>query len=642
MMRRALAGLAVAAFAGKLGARAAARTVTVESPGGEVHLTLTVTAGRLAHQAALGGAAVIEASPLGIEVDGVDLGQGVVLGPVERYATDQTYAWRGVHSKAVDRSRGARVGVRHLASGTDYSLDLRAFDDGVAFRFVVPGPPGRSRVPDAATGFVLPAGSTVWYHGLDAGHYEDLYVRKPAEQMRNGEWAAPPVTFRLPGSRGYASLTESSLRDYAGMALQADGARGLRVRLAHHAPASYPFRLRYGHEAERRLAVAAPVEGTITTPWRVVLLGRDLDALVNSDVVHNLAPPPDPTLFPQGLDTPWLRPGRAVWRYLDGGEATVAGIKEFTRLAAELGFEHHVVEGQWARWTEAELRDVIADAKAKNVGIWLWRHSRTLHDPQDRRRFFQMAREVGAAGVKVDFLDHEAREVIDHYQAILREAAEHRLLVNFHGANKPAGEARTWPNEMTREAIRGLEYTRTEAWAAHNATVPFTRMLAGHADYTPLVFGDRRKETSWTHQIAMAAVLTSPVLVYGANPAAILANPARELIASLPSVWDETVVLPPSAIGEVAAFARRRGDTWFVAVVNGPEARSLRLGLPFLGAGPYEVLAVRDDLAEPAAVKLGTSTVRRGDVLAVDLRAGGGFVARLRATGSKPREGSRE
>jgi len=124
-------------------------------------------------------------------------------------------------------------------------------------------------------------------------------------------------------------------------------------------------------------------------------------------------------------------------------------------------------------------------------------------------------------------------------------------------------------------------------------------------------------------------VLTSPVLVYGANPASILANPARELIQALPSVWDETTVLPPSAIGELAAFARRSGDVWFVAVVNGPEARSLRLDLSCLGRGGYRTLVARDDPAEAAAVKVETGTARRGDVLTVELRPAGGFLARL-------------
>ena len=622
------ASMAVAAVCACAVAQAA-DTATVTSPDGAVRCTVAVRGGRLVHSTTLAGEPVLDASPLAIVVDGVNLGHGAVLGTIERYQTDLSYPWRGVHATAHDRSRGARIGVRHASSGTAYTVDVRAYDDAVAFRIVVPGTPSQHRVPDAATAFVVPAGSTVWFHGLNAGHYEDLYARKPVEEARNGEWAAPPVTYKLPFGRGYAALTESALQDYAGMALQADGARGFRERLAHDAPASYPFRLRYGHEEERRLHVPAAFEGTITTPWRVVLVGRDLNALVNSDVVHNLAPPPDPALFPQGFATPWLRPGRAVWRYLDGGESTVAGIKEFTRLAAELGFEHQIVEGQWQRWTESELRDVIADAKAKGVGIWLWRHSRTLQDATERRAFFQMAHDAGAAGVKVDFLDHEAREVIQRYQAILRDAAEHRLMVNFHGANKPAGESRTWPNEMTREAVRGLEYGRTETWAAHNATLPFTRMLAGHADYTPVVFGERRKETSWAHQIATAAVLTSPLLVYGGNPTSLLASPAREVIRAIPSVWDETIVLPGSAIGEVAALARRKGDAWFVAVVNGPEARTLRVDLTFVPDRAHRSLLVRDDPAEAAAVKVETGTARRGDQITLSLRSGGGFLAHL-------------
>lgn len=607
----------------------AADAVRVESPDASIRLGLAAPGGRLTHEVTLGGRPAIERSRLGIVVDGVDLGEGAAIGRVERYQIEESYPWRGVHSTAVNRCRGARITLRHGRTGTGYTLEARACDDGSAFRFVVPGAPGQSRVPDAATTFRLPAGSVAWFHGLNAGHYEDLYARKAVEEVQNGEWAAPPVTFRLPGGRGYGSITEAALSGYAGMALQADGRGGFDVRLAHDAPASYPFRLRYGLEEEKRLAVAAPVEGTITTPWRVVMIGRDLHRLVNSDVVHNLAPPPDPELFPQGLATPWLRPGRAVWRYLDGGENTFEGIKEFSRLAAELGFEYNLVEGLWQRWSEAELRELVEYSKARNVGIWLWRHSRTLRDPGERRQFFRMCRDVGAVGVKADFLDHEAKEVIAVYQDILRDAAEHRLMVDFHGANKPTGETRTWPNEMTREAVRGLEYRRTEAWAEHNATLPFTRYLAGPADYTPMVFGERRKETSWAHQIATAAVFTSPLLVYGAHPASILAHPARELIRDIPSVWDETRVLAPSAIGEVAVFARRSGERWFLAVVNGPGARTIRVPLSFLGKASHRALLVRDKADDPAAVQVEERDVTPRDVLEIALRPGGGFVGRL-------------
>lgn len=601
------------------------QTATISSPDGKVAFSLGA-AGALSFHIERTGSPVIEPSPLGIVVDGVNLGEGASIATVDRYKVDETYPWRGVHSRAVNRARGARFHLRHASSSTQYTLDVRVFDDAAAFRFVVPG--SGKRIPDAAAAFKLPAGTIVWSHGL-RDHYEAVYDKRSVDDVPDGDWAAPPVTFQLPNGAGYAAISESDLHGYAGMVLQADGKRGYRERLAHAAPVGYPFTLRFGEAEGARLANAAAIEGTITTPWRVVLVASDLNALANSDAIPNLAAPPDRTLFPQGVNTPWLRPGRAVWRYLDGGENTVAGIKEFSRLASELGFEYQVVEGQWARWTEAELRDVVEYSRSLGVGIIVWRHSRTLRTPEERRGLFESLRKAGVVGLKVDFLDHEAKEIIDVYQAILRDAAAHRLLINFHGANKPAGEARTWPNEMTREGIFGLEHRRMEAWAGFNATFPFVRMLAGHADYTPTVFGERRRETSWAHQIASAAILTSPLLVYGGHPASFLSNPAVEMIKSIPSVWDETRVLPPSAIGEVAMFARRSGDRWFVAAMNGPQGRTVTIDPTFLGSGAYQALVVRDNLENAAAVEVETRDARRGRPLEIAMRAAGGLVVRF-------------
>jgi alpha-glucosidase len=260
----------------------------------------------------------------------------------------------------------------------------------------------------------------------------------------------------------------------------------------------------------------------------------------------------------------------------------------------------------------------------------VWRHRNTLGDAAKRRELFTMLRDAGVVGVKVDFLDHEAKEVIDLYQAILKDAAEHRLMINFHGANKPAGEARTWPNEMTREGIYGLEHRRVESWATFNTTMPFVRMLAGHADYTPVVFGERRKETSWAHQLASAAILTSPLLVYGAHPTSLLASPAVDVIKSLPSVWDETIVLPPSEIGEAAVFARRSGNRWFVAAMNGPEARTIKVDVAsFAKRGRFKATIVRDRIDDPAAIDVERMDLGPGDPLTIPVRAAGGFVVRL-------------
>jgi alpha-glucosidase len=604
-----------------------AKNVKVVSPDRQLSFQLLNDQSHLQYWMTLRESPVVETSGMGMKIDEVDLNQNVEIGRVEAYRTNERYASRGVHSEAIDHCNGARVSLRHPASNTNYTLEVRAYNNGVAFRHIVPGN-NKLRIPDEATLFTIPKGSSVWFHDFE-GHYEGIHTKKEISEVKTGEWAAPPLTFKLPNNAGYASLTEGALMNYAGMGFQADGQQGFRTVLGHALPVSHPFDLRYGALEAKRLAVPAAMAGTITTPWRVVMAGRDLNTLVNCDIVSNVSPPPDNKLFPLGLNTEWIKPGRAVWKYLDGGENTLDGMKEFSRLAGQLGFEYNLVEGFWQQWTEAQMRELTDYSRQQKVEIWVWKHSRALRTTDDRRKFFQLCNDLGVVGAKIDFFDHEAKEIIDLYQTLLREAAEHKLMLEFHGANKPAGESRTWPNEMTREAIRGLEYRNTQTRSVHDTTLPFTRMLAGHADYSAMHFGERRRETSWAHQIASAAILTSPVLVYGAHPKNILENPAAELIKSIPSVWDETIALPPCEIGEIAAFARRRGSTWFLAIMNGPSGKNLRIPLSFLGRGEYQAMLVRDLTDEPAAVKIEKIAVKPRESLVIELRPGGGFIGRF-------------
>src|SRR5262249_29638840 len=155
-------------------------------------------------------------------------------------------------------------------SRTRYVVEVRAFNDGIAFRYIVAGD-ARPRVPDEATVFMLPAGSTVWYHDFE-GHYEGIHVRKEISDVKAGEWAAPPLTIKLPNNDGYAAITEAALLNYSGMGLEADGQLGFKARLGHALPVSYPFRLRYAGDVEH-LSKPAAITGTISTPWRVVMIG---------------------------------------------------------------------------------------------------------------------------------------------------------------------------------------------------------------------------------------------------------------------------------------------------------------------------------------------------------------------------------
>jgi alpha-glucosidase len=604
----------------------AADPLALASPDGAVQLELRSNDDSLQFSVSFRGRPVIEPSPLTIHLDQADITRRVRFGEAERYERDETYPWRGVHSRAVDRCRGVKLPLTHPQTGTRYILEARAFNDGIAFRHVIAAA-DRPRVPDEFTTFRLPDGCTVWYHDLE-GHYEDVHEQDDVADVSAAEWVAPPLTIKLPDAAGYAAITEAAVANYAGMALQADGRRGFQVRLGHAHHVSYPFRLRYKEDVER-LAQPASIAGEITSPWRVVIVGADLNALVNSDVIPSLCPPPDPRLFPDGLETEWIKPGRAVWRYLDGGDNSFEGMREFCRWAGELGFEYNILEGFWRRWSDDQLRDLAAYGRQHGVGLWLWQHSKELRDPEQRRAFFQRCADVGAVGVKLDFFDHEAKEVIDHYEVLLRAAAEHKLLVNFHGSNKPGGESRTWPNELVRESVRGMEASKLQTRARHDATLPFTRYLAGPGDYTPVHFGARRADTTWAHQVATAVVFTAPLLTYAAHPRTILEHPCAPLIRSIPATWDETRVLPPSAIGEVAVFARRRGETWFLAVVNGPEARTIHVPLTFLDEGRCRSLEIADNASDPAAVQVSESAVQSTQTVPVELSSGGGFVARL-------------
>jgi alpha-glucosidase len=610
------------------------KEVEVASPDGNVKFTLLSNAERLSYTVTRGSSPVIELSTLSFHVDGYDLAAGVIFSNLARSEINETYPWHGVHSTATNHCNVASVTLVNDLSFTPFSLEVRAFNDGVAYRFIVPGEDATARVPDEYSNFILPPGTTVWFHDLD-GHYEAPYEKQDISQVKAGQWAGPPLTFQLPGGVGYGAITEANLADYAGMALEGDGRRGWVVGLGHRQPVNYPYELRYGREEAKRLGKPAAISGTITTPWRVVLVARDLNGLVNSDILPNLCPLADAKFFPQGMKTPWVEPGLSVWDYVDrnympANSNRFEHMKTFSRLGGQIGAKYHILEGFAYGWSDEQVREFVDYSKQQGVRVLFWRHSRNLKTPEEQEAFFSRLHRLGVAGAKIDFIDQEAKEGVDQYESLLRKAAEYHCVIDFHGANKPTGRLRTWPNDMLREAVRGMESSSMRERARHETILPFTRYLAGPTDYTTMVFNQRRADSTWAHQIASLATFHSPILTIAAHPQSVLDNPAVDVIKSVAPVWDETIVLPDSRIGELSIFARRKGEMWMLAVMAaaGP-AKTLHVPLTFLGDGVHRASLVRDNKDNDAAVVVENTTARRSDTLTIELRSGGGFVGRF-------------
>ena len=304
-------------------------------------------------------------------------------------------------------------------------------------------------------------------------------------------------------------------------------------------------------------------------------------------------------------------------------------MKQFSRLAGQLGFEHHVIEGVWSKWTMEERRDVVSYSRQQGVGVWFWRHTNQLRTPEAREEFFTMLRDLGVTGAKLDFFDHEAKEIIDLYEALLRKAAEHQILLVFHGSNKPTGRERTWPNELVRESVRGME-SSGDAGARAASDHPAVYALPGR---TGRLHHDALHRAA--PRLERRAPDREPRRVR--QPAAHDRGQSREHPGQPGGRRHQEHSVDVgrdaradgSEIGELVVFARRKGSTWFLAVMCGPGAKTIQVPLSFLGAGQYRSTLVRDDAPDGSTVKVESGTYTQKDTITLELRAGGGFVGRF-------------
>lgn len=603
----------------------AMQRISMRSPGGEVSAVLYSEKGQLKYYVLAEKTNLIEPSILGINIDGNDFGKGVsTIKLISKTAVNEKYSLRGKHSEALNKCSVYNFEITEEA--LKYNVEFKLFDDGCAFRYLFKSEKKSSLIQKELTTFTLSPGTRIWYFERNnvwklrsyAGLWQSTTIDSLPVISPQGPIQGKPLIVELK-TGAYIMLTEAALYDYSGLRFKAVDQRRLEVDFTE------------GDEG-------FTVNGNVITPWRVIGYAKNLNALVNTDIITNLNPAPDKKLFAQ---TEYIKPGRAVWSWItqhkENDYMLPASEKKFIDSAHKLGFEYTLIDEGWeTKWPEKwnQLQELCKYGAVKKVGVWVWKHSKEIRNPYLRDAFLDSVKSAGAVGVKTDFMNGESKELIDFEIGFLKACAARKLLVNFHGCHAPTGESRAYPNELTREGVRGMELNIMNepipAW--HNAALPFTRFLTGHGDYTPGFFSNKGN-TTYAHQLAMFYLLESSFQCLADNPEYLSDSklkPAVTLLEKLPVTWDETMVLPGSEIGVLAAMARRKGEVWYVAIVNGTNANyQYDLTLDFLKNNKnYSATIVTDNANE--SLKENTIILSKNYKSALEVLPTGGLVIAIK------------
>lgn len=588
-----------------------AKTYTISSPGATVQgIFKTDKTGHLSYSVKKHGKTILLPSPIGILVDSKDLGENASLGKANFRSVDEHYPTVGVHSTATNNYKEALIPVVSGASKTAWTLEVRVFNDGVAYRYTVPGK-GSRIINGESSALQLPAGSKMWYQSNIKRDYEAPFRFARPDTIVIPMPIMTTATFQLVGDLGYVRITEANLINYSDMALEATQGASFKA-LFHNSLKGWNW------------------EGQIQSPWRILLTVDNLNALVNSDIIQNLCPTPAPEL----ANASWIKPGRSTWHWMVTGRPKLEDQNQWVDWTKQVGFEYYIIDDGWIRWKKDSLdqwacmKEVVDYANTQGVQIWAWTHSKELVTAEQRADYFAKAKAIGIVGLKIDFMKPADPFWVNWYDDCLRDAAKAKLMINFHGALKPTGRERTWPNELTREGVRGREAAKQPAF--HDISLIFTRFTQGHADYTPTDFRpEKLKGSTLTHELAMGVLFTSPLFCFSGRPEDYLASEAAGFLKNLPATWDETLVLPSSEIGELAVIARRKGKDWYIGVLNAGKRDDFQLLLGFLDTGSYDMESFRDVTDNNASWNRIVSTVTSNETLTMNFSKDGGFVARL-------------
>ncbi len=622
----------------------------VTSPDGRVEIA-TWAGDPLTYRIALDGRVLVERSPISLRMeDGTVVGSGAHVIDERRARVDE---WL----EPVVREKAATVRNRYSSLSLDFEngwgLDLRAYDDGVAYRFRADV---EGSITVAAEEFsVRFAGDPeLWFPTEESylTHSERLYERLPSSGVAAGQMASMPVLVGWEDGPKIA-ITESDLHEYPGLYLEGTGEAALRGVLP-----AYPAEIEQVNDRTVRVVsregFLARTSGPRTFPWRVFVVADEDADLIRTTMVWRLA-------SPLRLEDPsWIRPGQVAWDWWSALNLTGVDFRTglntdtyryFIDFAADHGIEYVILDEGWSNpadlWDlnpDIDLEVLFAHAAERGVGLIPWVVWKSLDDRLDEA--LDRFEAWGAVGIKVDFMQRDDQPMVEYYWRIAEAAAQRHLLVDFHGAYKPAGLRRAWPNVITREGVRGLEHVKWSPYPTpeHDVTLPFIRMLAGPMDYTPgaminatedqfkPVFDRPMSLGTRVHQMAMYVVFESPLQMLADSPTHYLReSECTGFIVEVPTVWDETRVLA-ARVGDYVAVARRSGDVWYIGAMTDWDSRDLILDLGFLADGAWSAEIFRDGPnadRNPQDYARVESSVGPTDTLVAELAPGGGWVARL-------------
>lgn len=627
------------------GSLAFAENYTVDSP--DSRITVNVETGtNTTYSVTFNGKMMLNPSPISMTFDnGTVIGRNMEVKNVERSTQNQVL-------KPVVRQKSKQI-IDHynemVLDAENYKLYFRVYNDGLAYRFHTDFPDSL-KVLNEEVIYCFPED----YNTLFPEERSMLSAQQPLfkpmklSEIGTDRFCSTPILIKV-DENARIFISESDLESYPGMFLRKQGKNELAGKFAAVSLEDYKTDDRQIFPTKRADYIAR-VNGTRNYPWRAMIVAENDANLITNQLIYKLAPEAEG-------DYSWVRPGKIAWDWYNAliltGVDFKCGInndtyKYYIDFASKYGIEYVVIDDGWSEaWDvtktipEINMEELVAYGKKKNVDLILWVSWAPFREKIDEA--FDKFSQWGIKGIKMDFMNRDDQEMVDFYYEVARKAAARKMLVDFHGAYKPTGWLRTFPNVLTSEGVAGLENHKWGSFVTpkHNVTLPFTRMVAGPMDYTPgaMINFHEKDHKIWfnlpasvgtrCHQLGMYVVYESPLQMLADSPSNYYREPVcMEFLSQVPVVWDETRVLKAS-VGEYVVVARRHGDTWYIGGMVGEKGQKFEIDLDFIKGNKtltYWEDGVNVDMNANDFARR-AQKVKQGDKITITMYDGGGYAA---------------